>query len=1025
MRNLKRVLSLALAVVMVIGMMVMTTGAADFTDTDEITFTTAVDALSTLNVINGRDDGSFDPTGSVTRAEMAKMICIVHNGGKDPLLGAQITSTFTDTVGHWAESYIAYATNLGIIKGMGDGTFAPDAKVTGTQAAKMLLVALGYDPDVFALVGTEWDTTTEVIANGIDLFDGLEGTNLSVALNREKAAQMIYNALNAHIMVKSYDKVLSNGEISYNYVLSETKTLLNDTYGAYKVEGVVWGNEYATLTTGTTKTCETDGETVIEVTNRDEINAGDLYVHAANTRYTFKVSTGAEELGKAVILYVKPAQTTTNAYKATVIGEAIMAENTVMTKDNEWKAPPMMSGALKKAGLKDDLTDALVFNNGVLLWTDTLTVDTDNDGINDATDGKCTIGVENTVYGAMGNALNANGYYTQFIDNDLDGYVDIVLVDKVDFGKVTYYNTAKDGSITISTGASPVKYNDSADVVGFEDVAKNDFVIYQEIGGRLYVEKAQTASGTLTEYSKQVGDDEADSNLWIDGEKFTNSGVAGDNCEGYTVLVAANRGDTVLQESGVFYFDACGYIVAIDATAPNKYAIATYASNTAHTGDSIVAGDRAQTYFEDGTTSAPVYAAVDDDGNAAPAYSAVMTTLLGNGNDAQDAVLGKYSYNMRGELVLDNTGKLLWDETMSDLEYTSGNVLVTVGGSDTDTVLDADANGSTGGNRVYMTDKTVVYFVETKGNASDITNKQVGKVTTFVGKDNVPSFKLDASGDPFDVQYFVNARNEIEAMAIISSSINTVGNHYLYVIEVASSTSKTKDVKVVVDGEVTNVTVNSLSGSAIPTHATYEYTVDKDGNYDLYALSNTTGLYLIEKVNPNERTIVVNGIEYKVADSTDIANVADKEAIAYENLVAGDVVNVLFDGNSSEKIALGVYVREAYDAANASIVGARFDPTSTTAGVLTAFANGTKTNRAAKGHFDINAQTSLNDTQLMSSLAISGGATATLYSDFACTSAASGALTVATEYYVKVVSETGDTINIYEIEIAAAFSNNT
>ena len=43
MRNLKRVLSLALACVMVIGMMVMTTGAADLKDYDEITNVEAVD----------------------------------------------------------------------------------------------------------------------------------------------------------------------------------------------------------------------------------------------------------------------------------------------------------------------------------------------------------------------------------------------------------------------------------------------------------------------------------------------------------------------------------------------------------------------------------------------------------------------------------------------------------------------------------------------------------------------------------------------------------------------------------------------------------------------------------------------------------------------------------------------------------------------------------------------------------------------------------------------------------------------
>ena len=150
MRNLKRALSLALAMVMVLSMMVIGAGAAnydDFSDKDEIVNTEAVSVLVELGVIAGKDDGSYDPTGIVTRAEMAKMICVVLNGGKDPSLGSTVTNSYTDTVGHWAAGYIEYCTQLGIVAGKGDGTFAPNDTVTATEAAKMLLVALGYAAD--------------------------------------------------------------------------------------------------------------------------------------------------------------------------------------------------------------------------------------------------------------------------------------------------------------------------------------------------------------------------------------------------------------------------------------------------------------------------------------------------------------------------------------------------------------------------------------------------------------------------------------------------------------------------------------------------------------------------------------------------------------------------------------------------------------------------------------------------------------------------------------------------------------
>ncbi len=49
-----------------------------------------------------------------------------------------------------------YCVSEGIIAGMGDGTFAPTANVTGYQFAKLLLTALGYDADIEGYTGSQW-----------------------------------------------------------------------------------------------------------------------------------------------------------------------------------------------------------------------------------------------------------------------------------------------------------------------------------------------------------------------------------------------------------------------------------------------------------------------------------------------------------------------------------------------------------------------------------------------------------------------------------------------------------------------------------------------------------------------------------------------------------------------------------------------------------------------------------------------------------------------------------------------------
>ena len=142
----------------------------------------------------------------------------------------------TDVKGHWAESYINYCYSLGIIAGRGNGKFDPAATVTGNEAAKMLLVAAGYDAQLEGLTGNDWAIKTASLASTLGIFD-----NLSVAtsdpLTRDNAALLIYNALDIE-MIQKYE----NG---YAIAFTDHRTLLSAKYGVYKIEGVVVSNEEA------------------------------------------------------------------------------------------------------------------------------------------------------------------------------------------------------------------------------------------------------------------------------------------------------------------------------------------------------------------------------------------------------------------------------------------------------------------------------------------------------------------------------------------------------------------------------------------------------------------------------------------------------------------------------------------------------------------------------------------------------------------------------------------------------------
>ena len=74
MRNLKRALSLALASVMLLGMMVVGTSAS-YTDVDSKDNLEAIEVLKLVGVMTGDDKGNFNPDKMVTRNEMAVVMC--------------------------------------------------------------------------------------------------------------------------------------------------------------------------------------------------------------------------------------------------------------------------------------------------------------------------------------------------------------------------------------------------------------------------------------------------------------------------------------------------------------------------------------------------------------------------------------------------------------------------------------------------------------------------------------------------------------------------------------------------------------------------------------------------------------------------------------------------------------------------------------------------------------------------------------------------------------------------------------
>ena len=157
MRNLKKILALVLALVMSMSLMATANAFTDDANVDA-TYDEAVTVLSNLKVFQGYDDGSFQPKGSITRAEVAAIIYRIATGDvTDSQVGIYADYNKFDDVKStsWYAGYVNYCANAEYIKGYDAKTFGPNDPVTGYQALAMILRAVGYDKNG-EFTGSNW-----------------------------------------------------------------------------------------------------------------------------------------------------------------------------------------------------------------------------------------------------------------------------------------------------------------------------------------------------------------------------------------------------------------------------------------------------------------------------------------------------------------------------------------------------------------------------------------------------------------------------------------------------------------------------------------------------------------------------------------------------------------------------------------------------------------------------------------------------------------------------------------------------
>lgn len=246
-KNLKKVISAIAALALSTSSFVAL--AADFPDVpDTADYAKAVDQLTGMGIVQGDPDGTFQPDRAVTRAEMTAMIirALGSENAANSMAGRDTVFSDVDH-NHWAAGYVAVAntTNPMFIKGMGDGTFAPEATVTYAQAIAMLVRAVGYEtwanPN-----GDGYPNGYLAQAGTLGITTGFAVVGNDTELNRGQVAILIDNAVvNAPILGEGdwvsnvltgqggYAPEVKDGTNPYNRNFWTTLATKLDVYQAY------------------------------------------------------------------------------------------------------------------------------------------------------------------------------------------------------------------------------------------------------------------------------------------------------------------------------------------------------------------------------------------------------------------------------------------------------------------------------------------------------------------------------------------------------------------------------------------------------------------------------------------------------------------------------------------------------------------------------------------------------------------------------------------------------------------------
>lgn len=901
-KNLRKLLTVVLVVVLALSFGAIGASAANFTDTASSNYKEAVDVMSNIGVINGMTATTFDPTGSLTREQAAKIVCYMLLGPTNAaLISSASSQTFSDvTTSRWSSGYIDYCASQGIIVGNGDGTFNPTGTLTTAAFTKMLLVAAGYNASSEGYVGANWAVNVASDALEAGIYDSNIIISATATCTREQAAQLAFKTLAATL-------------VQYSGGSSVT------------VNGV-------TITTGATRS----NVTAAAGLGYDGVNDSlKQFCEKYFSKLTYDGTAVTDAFGR-------PAHSWTN--NTTLVGT--YADTAVVT----------YSAATTAAKIATDLNGYKIYDDTNSAWVNVENITTYTNGgtafdtdaiVNKNNAGGVLLAVAGATDETIAKALadeTANGKLVQIFTNTSKQITAIVEI-TYKVGKISNVVTTSTStvySLATPAGVTDGTYTDYANDTLFTDtisgqtgMAKGDVITYVALGGTAYVYKTTSVSGTATNYATTSS-----------GNTVTVSGTT------YTVGAAVTNSSTFAASSTAanYFIDQYGFAVLTTATAASTnyaFIVGKYGTLTTDVNGTVPSA-QVKAVKADGTvanytlsltkltsTSAQVTtptAAANNPAGAALDFDAVAPV----GNDSVKLVAGDYVITGTNIMVYDDSEGAANTAGIGGTVDTAVGTLAdvygyTLSGStiSVQPLTAIPAGDMTTGSVYFDTSVDDLYYGKTTGSADNAKTALIGSGTVYVVFDSAAgtaALYTGSTGLPTTVTS--NDANDLDGTNVVmTANATTTGTaNYVFVTVSGGLTVATTTNYVYINSAVFGTSLNSdgatvytytgtkadgttvsltSTGDALNVAGVYTYTTSNtvaDANLKAQDTdADPTDGYGYDTLTVTGDLVEVDGSYYNITSATQIVYIDSTKATVDGNL--GYVVLASNNGALTNNVA--------------------------------------------------------------------------------------------------------------------------